>query len=98
NIAFSGESALQALHHRGVEYIEVRLLDIDPFSENGISKESIEFMHVFLLGCLLLDAPTIDGNECNEIDENHLKVVNHGRDPNLKLLCDKNNKRPKIES
>lgn len=85
--AHSKESALQALHRNGIEYIEVRLLDVDPFSDAGLSKETVKFLHLFLLGCLFNDAPIISDEECDEIDENLLRVVNEGRNPNLKLVC-----------
>lgn len=83
--AKSRESALQALYHRGIEYLEVRLLDVDPFSDAGLSRETVKFLHIFLLGCLFTDAPTIEDAECDEIDANLLKVVNEGRKEDLTL-------------
>ncbi len=88
NIAKSGQSALQALHERGIEYVEVRLLDVNPFSPTGIEKEAMRFLHVFLLFCLCEDSPKITGKECQEIDENFSLIVNEGRDPNLRLMVD----------
>ena len=85
NIAKSGQSALQALHERGIEYVEVRLLDVNPFSATGIEKEAMRFMHAFLLFCLCEESPLIAKAECIEIDENFLKIVNDGRDPKLML-------------
>ena len=45
--AKSGETALSALCRRGVEYIEVRCIDIDPFSANGVSAEQLRFIDAF---------------------------------------------------
>ena len=43
----------------GVEYIEVRALDVNPFSEVGISKEQIQFLDVFLVYCVLKGSPDL---------------------------------------
>ncbi len=94
--ASSGQSALQALDEGGIEYLEIRLLDINPFFSMGISESQIKFIDNFLLFCLLEDSPYISDEECAEIDENFLRVVTSGRDPELTLrykqseipLCD----------
>ena len=53
----SGERPLHALAERGVEYVEVRCLDLDPFSPIGIELETLRFLDVFLLHCLLSESP-----------------------------------------
>lgn len=83
--ARSGESALQALHQGGVEYIEVRLLDLNPFASEGISEEGIKFLQLFLTYCLLEESPVIESSECEVIENNFNTVVNDGRNPNAKL-------------
>ena len=83
--ARSGQSALQALWENGIEYIEVRIMDLDPFSVAGISQETIHFLKSFLIFCLLEDSPAVTTEECDLIDVNHLLVVREGRRPGLKL-------------
>lgn len=83
--AKSGESALQALHQHGVEYVEVRLLDLNPFVAEGISDEGVKFLQLFLTFCLLEESPFIEQEECARINENFDTVVNEGRDPNALL-------------
>lgn len=80
-----GETALNALCHRGVEYIEVRCLDLDPFEPLGISGSQARFIDTFLLYCVLQDSPTCDMGEYAEILENQKLVVNEGRRPDLQL-------------
>ena len=53
----SGERAATALRRRGVEYLELRLVDSDPFEPLGVSVESMRFMEAFLLFCLLEESP-----------------------------------------
>lgn len=85
NIAGRKESALKALHLRGVEYIEVRLLDVDPYEKLALSEEQIHFMHLFLLWCLMRDSNSICNNECKELNDNFQKVLLEGRRPGLEL-------------
>ncbi|MGC5394000.1 glutamate--cysteine ligase, partial [Escherichia coli] len=44
----SGERPVQALSARGVQYVEVRCMDIDPFNPLGIGLEAARFLDVFL--------------------------------------------------
>ncbi|MFE8071182.1 glutamate--cysteine ligase [Marinobacteraceae bacterium S3BR75-40.1] len=80
-----GEKPIQALRSRGVEYVEVRCLDLDPFEPLGLSAQSLDFMDVFLLDCLLSDSPWIDDRECEFLDNDFKDVVSRGRDPKLQL-------------
>ncbi|MFN3495523.1 MAG: glutamate--cysteine ligase, partial [Hydrogenophaga sp.] len=56
-VIFPGERPLHALRERGVEYIEVRLMDLDPFETLGIAAPTMRFLDVFLLHCLLSNSP-----------------------------------------
>lgn len=80
------ESANQALKARGVEYIEIRLLDLNPFLPLGIDKKQIDFIDTFLLYCLLAESSPITQTEQNEIADNHTRVLTRGREPGLNLL------------
>ncbi|MBV1913822.1 MAG: glutamate--cysteine ligase [Pseudomonadales bacterium] len=81
----SGEKPLHALRQRGVEYVELRCIDINPFTPLGIDAEQIRFIDTFLLYCLLADSPLSCDKELSCIQENQTRVVNRGRDPELKL-------------
>jgi glutamate--cysteine ligase len=52
-VARVGEKPSEALENRGVEYIEVRALDVNPFSAVGITTEQIYFLDVLLTFCAL---------------------------------------------
>ncbi len=81
-----GETALSALSERGIEYIEVRCLDINPYEPAGISEQQSHFLDTFLIYCLLSDSPASDEAEYTEIQENQKRMVYSGRDPELTLL------------
>ncbi len=80
-----GERPLHALRERGVEYIEVRLLDLDPFEPIGISAATLHLLDVFLLHCLLSDSPPDSPAENRELAHNQQLSAARGRTPGLCL-------------
>ncbi|MDP1930616.1 MAG: glutamate--cysteine ligase [Gammaproteobacteria bacterium] len=81
----SGERPLTLLRERGIQYIEVRVLDLNPFLPLGIDAEQIHFLDAFLLFCLLSESPVCTKDSYYEIEENLSRVVNNGREPGLLL-------------
>lgn len=80
-----GERPLHALRERGVEYIEVRLMDLDPFETVGINAQTMRFIDVFLLHCLLSDSAPDTPAEIDEIKYNQHQTAARGREPGLQL-------------
>ena len=80
-----GERPLHALRERGVEYVEVRLMDLDPFCPIGITSATIRLLDVFLLHCLLCDSPEDTPQEIAAIGRNQERVAARGREPGLRL-------------
>lgn len=85
-VARSGERPTEALLRGGVEYVELRALDVSPFEPTGISAGQMRFMELFLLYCLLLDSPPIVGDEYGALERNHAEVARNGRHPAARLL------------
>lgn len=81
----SGERPLHALRERGVEYVEVRLMDLDPFEVVGISAQTMRFLDAFLLHCLLGDSPSDTPQEIAALSKNQQCVAERGREPGLLL-------------
>lgn len=84
-VAKNGETPTQALERGGVEYIEVRALDVNPFSAVGISADQIRMLDLLLLRCLLDDSPQLDWDAQQATEKNFNKVVLDGRNPRLTL-------------
>lgn len=80
-----GERPLHALRERGVEYIEVRLMDLDPFEPVGINAQTMCFVDVFLLHCLLSDSPPDTPAEIAELKHNQHQTAARGRQPGVTL-------------
>jgi glutamate--cysteine ligase len=80
-----GERPLHALRERGVEYIEVRCMDLDPFVTIGIEPATVRFLDMFLLHCLLSDSPPDSPAESAALARNQEAVTSRGREPGLRL-------------
>jgi len=81
-----GERPLHALRERGVEYVEVRLMDLDPFIPIGIAPDTLHFLDMYLLNCLLRDSPPDTPEELAAIVRNKQRVAARGREPGLRLI------------
>jgi glutamate--cysteine ligase len=84
-VTYSGERPIQALMARGVQYVEVRCLDINPFLPLGIDLNQARLLDAFLLFCALEDSPQLGDEQYRSASENFLKVVKEGRRPGLQL-------------
>ncbi len=84
-VIFQGERPLHALRERGVEYVEVRLMDLDPFEPVGISASTLRFLDVFLLHCLSQPSPQDSPTEIAAMSRNQQCVAERGREPGLQL-------------
>ncbi|MDA3846984.1 MAG: bifunctional glutamate--cysteine ligase GshA/glutathione synthetase GshB, partial [Vallitaleaceae bacterium] len=81
----SSDNFMRTLKEEGITYIEIRLLDIDPFDYNGISLDTMRFMHLFLL-FLLFKEEDCFGEELHQISlDNYEMVAGKGRTPNLEI-------------
>ncbi|MDP9008921.1 MAG: glutamate--cysteine ligase [Pseudomonadota bacterium] len=84
-IARTGERPTKALHRAGVEYVEVRALDVSAFDPVGVNQNKLRFLEAFLALCLLRESAPIGVSEQPALDANHLLVARRGREPNLML-------------
>ena len=79
------EMPTEALRSRGVQYVELRSLDVNASHPLGINEEQLYFLHTFMLFCLSHESPAIDKQEQKEIANNEMLTAHQGRDPSLKL-------------
>jgi glutamate--cysteine ligase len=87
-IATSGERPTKALRRAGVEYVEVRALDVSAFDPVGVNQNKLRFLEAFLALCVLSDSDPISRGEQEALDANHSKVARRGREPGLTLRRD----------
>jgi len=77
-----------ALRRHGVDYVEIRTLDLNPSDPVGMNQNQLRFLETLLVYCLLADSPPIDADEQREIDERDLTAAREGRRPGLELPRD----------
>lgn len=85
-VANSGESPTHALAERGIAYIELRAVDLDPYCDIGISQHGAHFLETLALYCLLAPSPMLEKAEEATLANNQDQVVNAGRNPNTRIL------------
>ena len=88
-ITHSCEKPTVALKRRGVRYVEMRSLDLDPFLPLGIDESKACFIEALLLTCLLTDSPLFTEQDELINNTNQLLVANEGRKPGVLLQKNK---------
>ena len=76
---------LVALAHDGVDYVEVRTLDLSNADPVGVNQNELRLIEALLVFCLLAASPPISGEEQREIDQRDLTVAREGRRPGIEL-------------
>ena len=66
-------------------YIELRALDVNPFSPYGISLDQMRVLDLFLLYCLFAQDDEMSSEQQHEAERNQDTVVLSGRDKDLSL-------------
>jgi glutamate--cysteine ligase len=77
---------LVALERDGVDYVEVRTLDLSCADPVGVSQNELRLLEALLIRCLLAPSPPIDAAEQAEIDARDLTVAREGRRPGLAIV------------
>ncbi len=85
----SNERMINKLCKYGVNYLELRSIDLNPFQASGINLETVRFLEIFILYCLVTSSPKISKSVMSEISNNDLLVSREGRKPGLKLSKNK---------
>ena len=80
-----------ALNKRGIQYVELRSIDVNAYDPLGINDQQLYFLELLVVFCLLQDSPLINETERSEIDQNELLAAHQGREPGL--LLDRNSEK-----
>ncbi|MDM0450019.1 bifunctional glutamate--cysteine ligase GshA/glutathione synthetase GshB [Clostridium perfringens] len=77
--SLGSEDMLESLLNKGIDYLEVRLLDLDPLSVQGVNKETLYLVHLFMIYTLLKENKEITYKDQEEFFKNHDMVALKGR-------------------
>ena len=94
----SGKRPSTGLRLNGVEYVEMRGLDVDMLNPYGINFDSLLFCEAFLIYCLLERSPLISEKELRSIEYNEITVALRGRQPNLLLNNEQAGKQQSVKA
>ena len=86
----SNDRSLKKLKKSGVEFIELRSIDINPFSVLGIDKDSVYFIEMFLIYCFFKPSAPLSKASLETLKSNDLLVSKFGRDKKLKIKREEN--------
>ena len=84
-VARSGERPTAALRRGGIEYVEIRSLDISINDPAGINQNTMRFMEAFLVYCLVEDSPPFGDRTLEESKCNQTGTAKRGRDSGFRL-------------
>ena len=84
-----GERPLNILRAEGIDYVEIRALDNNSFLQSGIDEDTSYFLEAYLIGCFFGEDKKSSQDEIKELLVNWENVVKEGRNPDLKILKNK---------
>ncbi|MBM5810778.1 MAG: glutamate--cysteine ligase [Gammaproteobacteria bacterium] len=84
-VARSGERPTTALQRGGVQYVEMRSLDVSAFDPVGVNQHKLCFLEAFAALCALRASDPLAPEESGHFEANHLRVARDGREPGLRL-------------
>ena len=87
-VTLTGERPTKALRRGGVQYVEMRSLDVSAFDPVGVNQNKLRFLEAFAAFCVLRESQPIEPAEQSELDGNHAIVAKEGRRPGLRLRQD----------
>jgi len=87
-VARSGERPTKALRRAGVQYVEMRSLDVSVLDPVGVNQNKLKFLEAFAAFCVVAPSPPFSPSEQDALDANHATVARRGREPGLELQLD----------
>ena len=81
----SGSRPATLLKNEGIEYLELRGIDINPFIPEGIDENKIKLLDIFIIHSLISESPQVSNKEIEEIRANQKIMVENGRSEDVKL-------------
>jgi glutamate--cysteine ligase len=87
-VAHSGERPTRALLRGGVEYVEMRSLDVGAYDPVGVNQRKLCFLEAFAGLCLLRTSAPLSHEHSDRYEFNHVRVASRGREPGLGLWAE----------
>jgi len=88
-VARSGERPTRALLRGGVQYVEMRSLDVGAYDPVGVNHRKLLFLEAFAALCLLRESSPLSAELSDRYEANHVTVASRGREPGLALWTER---------
>jgi glutamate--cysteine ligase len=76
----SGQRPYQLLKDQGIQYVEVRGIDLNPSSVLGITEDQIRVLDLLLIYCIVNDSPEMTDEEKLIIEKTDITTIKYGRE------------------
>ncbi len=81
----SGQRPYQLLKDQGIQYVEVRGIDLNPSSLLGITEDQIRVLDMILIYCIVNDSPEMTDEEKLIIEKTDITTIKYGREGSSKI-------------
>lgn len=81
------KNILDSLKKDGIEYLEIRSIDINPFIRTGIELNDLKFIHILLIYFLLKEEEEFTEEDYKRYLKNQELLASEGRNKNFTLIC-----------
>lgn len=75
----SKSGVLDDLHHNGINYVEIRTLDLNPLTKVGITSESLDLVHLLLIYSLVAPEFWMSDDEYRYANDNQILAADGDR-------------------
>ena len=82
----SGSRPATLLKESGIEYLELRGIDVNPFIPEGIDANKMKLLDIYIIHSLISESPFISRDEIEEIKVNQRVMVRNGRAKDVRLI------------
>ena len=82
----SGSRPATLLKEAGIEYLELRGIDVNPFIPEGIDANKMKLLDIYIIHSLISESPFISRDEIEEIKVNQRVMVRNGRAKDVRLI------------
>ena len=82
----SGSRPATLLKEAGIEYLELRGIDVNPFIPEGIDSNKMKLLDIYIIHSLISESPFISRDEIEEIKVNQRTMVRNGRAKDVRLI------------
>jgi len=81
----SGQRPYQLLKDQGIQYVEVRGIDLNPSNLLGITEDQIRVLDMLLIYCIVNDSPEMTDEEKLIIEKTDITTIKYGREGSSKI-------------